>query len=80
LRFRRFWGIIHFVAEQTGSPQGRRSDGTVLDVFFNPQAVAVIGASQTPGKLGHSVLHNVIHHGYGDAVYPINTAALPIGH
>ena len=47
----------------------------MLDMFFNPQAVAVIGASRTPGKLGHGVLHNIIQHGYRGAVYPINPKA-----
>jgi acetyltransferase len=44
-------------------------------MFFDPQAVAVIGASRTPGKLGHSVLKNVLHGGYVGAVYPINPKA-----
>lgn len=47
----------------------------MLDVFFNPRAVAVIGASRTPGKLGYGVLHNIIHHNYAGAVYPINPKA-----
>jgi acetyl coenzyme A synthetase (ADP forming)-like protein len=47
----------------------------VLDQFFDPQAVAVVGASRTPGKLGHGVLHNIIQHGYKGAVYPINPKA-----
>jgi acetyl coenzyme A synthetase (ADP forming)-like protein len=47
----------------------------VLDMFFDPQAVAVIGASRTPGKLGHSVLQNVIRYGYAGSVYPINPSA-----
>ncbi len=47
----------------------------MLDMFFNPQAVAIIGASRTPGKLGHDVLRNVIQHGYQGAVYPINPKA-----
>jgi len=47
----------------------------VLDMFFDPQAVAVIGASRTPGKLGHSVLRNVLQNGYTGAVYPINPKA-----
>jgi len=47
----------------------------VLDMFFNPQAVAVIGASRTPGKLGYGVLHNIIQHGYKGVVYPINPKA-----
>jgi acetyl coenzyme A synthetase (ADP forming)-like protein len=47
----------------------------LLGMFFNPRAVAVIGASRTPGKLGYSVLRNVIQHGYEGAVYPINPKA-----
>jgi acetyl coenzyme A synthetase (ADP forming)-like protein len=51
---------------------------TVLDMFFNPQAVAVVGASRTPEKLGYGVLHNVIQHGYEGAIYPINPKASEI--
>ena len=47
----------------------------MLEMFCDPQAVAVIGASRTPGKLGHSVLQNVIQHGFGGAIYPINPGA-----
>jgi acetate---CoA ligase (ADP-forming) len=47
----------------------------VLEIFFNPRAVAVIGASRTPGKLGHAVLHNVVEHGYQGAIYPVNPQA-----
>jgi acetyl coenzyme A synthetase (ADP forming)-like protein len=53
----------------------------VLEMFCDPQAVAVIGASRTPGKLGYSVLQNVIQHGYKGAIYPINPkAAELLGH
>ncbi|MFN2219213.1 MAG: acetate--CoA ligase family protein [Anaerolineae bacterium] len=44
-------------------------------MFCDPQAVAVIGASRKPGKLGYSVLENVIQHGYKGAIYPINPKA-----
>ncbi|MCL7453040.1 MAG: acetate--CoA ligase family protein [Anaerolineae bacterium] len=47
----------------------------MLDMFFNPQAVAVIGASRTPGKLGHAVLHNVVGYGYRGTIYPVNPKA-----
>lgn len=47
----------------------------MLDMFFNPRAVAVIGASRTPGKLGYGVLNNIIEHGYQGAIYPINPKA-----
>lgn len=46
-----------------------------LSAFFAPNAVAVIGASSDPDKLGHAVLDNLVHGGYlgsGHRVYPIN--------
>lgn len=47
----------------------------MLDMFFHPQSVAVIGASRTPGKLGYGVLRNIVQHGFQGAVYPINPKA-----
>ncbi len=47
----------------------------MLDMFFNPRSVAVIGASRTPGKLGYTVLHNIVQHGYRGAIYPVNPTA-----
>ncbi len=44
----------------------------MLEALFAPQAVAVIGASANPKKLGHSVLDNIITYGYQGQVYPIN--------
>jgi acetate---CoA ligase (ADP-forming) len=44
-------------------------------MFFSPRSVAVIGASRTPGKLGHSVLHNLIRYGYRGEIYAINPQA-----
>lgn len=44
----------------------------MLDMFFDPKSVAVVGASRTPGKIGHAVLQNILQHGYQGAVYPIN--------
>jgi acetyl coenzyme A synthetase (ADP forming)-like protein len=44
----------------------------VLESLFNPQAVAVIGASANPAKLGYSVLDNIIKYGYQGAIYPVN--------
>ena len=43
-----------------------------LDIFFNPTSVAVIGASATPGKLGHEILKNFIGSRFSGKVYPIN--------
>ncbi len=43
-----------------------------LDKMFNPQRVAIIGASEQPGKVGHTVIHNLISGGFPGEIYPIN--------
>jgi len=47
----------------------------MLEAFFNPQSVAVIGASRSKEKLGHGVLANLIKYGYPGQIYPINPKA-----
>ena len=49
----------------------------MLEAFFEPKSVAVIGASSNTTKLGHAVLKNLIEGGYAQqgAVYPINPKA-----
>ena len=44
----------------------------MLDMFSNPHAVAVIGASRNPDKLGYGILSNIIQYGFSGQVYPIN--------
>ncbi len=45
---------------------------SALDVFFRPRNVAVIGASETPGKVGHVLLKNLTRSSFGGRVYPVN--------
>ena len=49
----------------------------MLNNFFEPKAVAVIGASTDPEKLGYAVLENLVKGGYAKKgkVYPINPKA-----
>ncbi len=47
-----------------------RQDG--IEVLFNPHSIAVIGASSTKGKLGHSVVRNLVDSGFQGRIYPIN--------
>jgi acetyltransferase len=49
----------------------------MLQVFFEPKSVAVIGASENPAKLGHAVLRNLVDEGYAAVgkIYPINPKA-----
>ena len=46
------------------------SDG--LDKLFSPRSIAIIGASQKEGKIGHDVLLNIKEFGYKGRIYPIN--------
>jgi len=43
--------------------------------LFYPRAVAVVGASRDPSKIGHIVLKNILSGGYPGRVYPINPNA-----
>ncbi|WP_235880095.1 bifunctional acetate--CoA ligase family protein/GNAT family N-acetyltransferase [Polyangium aurulentum] len=43
-----------------------------LDPFFTPRSVAVIGATETPGSVGRTVLRNLVGNPFGGTVYPVN--------
>ena len=53
--------------------QGKEVSGasSVLNAFFNPRGVAVIGASDDPKKLGYEVFKNLREY-RGGRVYPVN--------
>jgi len=50
----------------------------MLEAIFNPQSVAVFGASPNPARLGHRVLKNIIDHGYQGRIYPIHPRATEV--
>jgi acetyltransferase len=43
-----------------------------LDAIFSPKSVAVIGATETQGTVGRTVLWNLISNPFGGAVFPVN--------
>jgi acetyltransferase len=47
----------------------------MLDNFFKPESVAVIGASREAGKVGYEVVKNLIDNGFDGQIYPINPKA-----
>ena len=49
-----------------------------LDAIFSPKSVAVIGASTTPGKVGHDIFVNILKGGYTGTLYPVNPNARSI--
>ena len=49
-----------------------------LDAIFAPRSVAVVGASTTPGKVGHDIFVNILKGGYQGVLYPVNPKAKSI--
>jgi acetyltransferase len=44
-----------------------------LDSIFTPTSVAVVGASETPGSIGHTIINNLLSHPHpGRKIYPVN--------
>jgi len=46
-----------------------------MNRIMRPKAVAVVGASAENGKIGNSVMKNLINGGYQGAIYPIHPSA-----
>ena len=44
----------------------------MMELFFKPKSVAVIGASGTPGKLGYVIVKNIADSDFSGEVYPVN--------
>jgi acetyltransferase len=43
-----------------------------LDTFFSPNNVALIGATETHGSVGRTLMWNLISNPFGGAVFPVN--------
>jgi acyl-CoA synthetase (NDP forming) len=47
----------------------------MMELFFKPKSVAVIGASTNPHKDGNLILQNIIDSDFAGPIYPINPSA-----
>ena len=47
----------------------------MLDFLLYPDSIALIGASRTPGKVGHEILANLLQGGYEGEIIPVNPSA-----
>ena len=66
------------LAKELPEPRPRPSQEEILASMLRimkPKAVAVIGASGEDGKIGNSVMKNLINGGYQGDIYPINPKA-----
>lgn len=46
-----------------------------LQYAFQPASIAVVGASDNPGKVGFQVIHGLRRYRYGGEIYPVNDHA-----
>ncbi|SDZ59511.1 acetyl coenzyme A synthetase (ADP forming), alpha domain-containing protein [Saccharopolyspora shandongensis] len=66
------------LATEESTPPVRHSPEEILHAMqrlMNPRSVAVIGASNEDGKIGNSVMKNLINGGYAGEIHPINPKA-----
>jgi acetyl coenzyme A synthetase (ADP forming)-like protein len=49
-----------------------------LDAIFSPESVAIIGASNNAGKVGHDIFANILLGGFKGTLYPVNPKAKSI--
>jgi len=49
-----------------------RQEGHPLEPFFKPRSVALIGATETPGSVGRTLLQNLMATSFGGSVFPVN--------
>ncbi|MBL7174396.1 MAG: CoA-binding protein [Desulfobacteraceae bacterium] len=43
-----------------------------LDIFFNPESVAIVGASKNPASINHNLIANLVNLGYEGRIFPVN--------
>ncbi len=66
-------GIVHPVPpriDAAGSMLRRRNQP--IGVFFSPKTVAVVGATESAGSVGRTVLWNLVTNPFGGTVFPVN--------
>lgn len=50
----------------------------MLEKFFSPRSVAVVGASREQGKVGHEIIKNLLLCGFSGKIFPVNPKAASI--
>jgi acetyltransferase len=61
--------------ESTQHGGDEQMDRNLLDLFFKPESVAVVGASTHEGHVGHILVDNLQKSGFPGQIYPINPKA-----
>src|SRR3977135_2533601 len=67
--------VVDFDYKPRPAPRSNEEIVTAMNRIMQPKAVAVIGASAEDGKIGNSVMKNLINGGYKGEIYPIHPKA-----
>ena len=57
----------------------RHAEAASMARILAPESIAVIGASRTPGTIGHELFRNLLAYGFHGPVYPVNASATSVG-
>ncbi len=61
-----------FKARTLESDRARARQTRLLKALFEPDSIAVIGASARPGSVGQAVFGNLLFNSYTGILYPVN--------
>lgn len=67
--------VVDFDYKPRPAPRSNEEIVAAMSRIMQPKAVAVIGASAEDGKIGNSVMKNLINGGYKGEIYPIHPKA-----
>src|SRR6266481_5450336 len=67
--------VVDFDYKPRPAPRSNEEIVAAMNRIMQPKAVAVIGASAEDGKIGNSVMKNLINGGYKGEIYPIHPKA-----
>jgi len=56
----------------------RKATARSMERLLRPRSVAVVGASRSPGTVGHELVRNLVTGGFQGPVYPVNPTAAHI--
>src|SRR2546423_12023305 len=70
--------VVDFAPQEARYRPSQEDIVRQMNRIMKPDAVAVIGASAEDGKIGNSVMKNLINGGYQGAIYPIHPNATEI--
>jgi acetyltransferase len=66
-------GIVHPLPPRMDAANSLlRRRNQPLSVFFSPKTVAVLGATESAGSMGRTVLWNLVTNPFGGTVFPVN--------